>query len=103
MKELTDKTILIECSCGTHTLKIESHVELTETTPERYWQEYYMAMFYYGIESHKRKWWKRIIIALKYLWTGKMFSDQLCLDPKEANKVSNFIKETLVEELTANE
>lgn len=97
-----DKTTLIECSCGTHLLQINSSVEKAVDSKDgtvRYWQEYYLAMFYYGIESHKRKWWQRIPIALKYLKSGKMFSDQLCLTPQEANKVATFINETLVEKL----
>jgi hypothetical protein len=86
--------IIIECDCGTHMLKVQSEVDNYDG---KVIQEIYLAMFYYGIESHKRKWWQRIPIACKYLKTGKMFSDQLCLTPKEAKKLSDFINKNLIE------
>jgi hypothetical protein len=105
MINITDTTDIIkkeviECDCGTHLLKIESYVEFfndTISNETRYRQEYYLAMFHYGIDADKRKWWSRIIIALKYIWTGKMFADQLCLSPEEALKLSAFIKESAIQ------
>jgi hypothetical protein len=94
-----NKKTVIECECGTHMLQVQSDVDYFEDTSDkiRFRQEYYLAMFYYGIESGKLKWWKRLPIAFKYIWTGKMFSDQLCLSPNEASKLSTFINETLIE------
>ena len=91
----------IECDCGTHILKVESQIntdpiKMVNGKPLVLNQEYYLAMFYYGIRDHRRSWWSRIPIALKYLWTGRMFADQLCLTPEEAYKLFDFINETLI-------
>lgn len=94
------KKVVIECDCGTHLLKVQSEVYYLHDTlakKSNIRQEYYLAMFYYGIDSDKRKWWDRIKIAFKYICTGKMYSDQLCLSNNEALKLYNFIKETLIE------
>lgn len=96
------KKVVIECDCGTHLLKVQSEVYYLHDTlakKSNIRQEYYLAMFYYGIDSYKRKWWDRIKIALKYIWTGKMYSDQLCLSNNEAIKLSTFINETLIVKL----
>ena len=91
------KQIVIECDCGSHLLKVQSEVDyFDDSFKVRFRQEYYLAMFYYGFNSHKRKWWNRIVVACKYLWTGKMFADQLCLNPDEAIKLRDFINETLI-------
>lgn len=98
--EKTDvKTCHIECDCGSHLLQIKSDVEYFDDTVSnktRVRQEYQFAMFYYGFEKDKNKIWNRIVIAWKYLRTGKMFSDQMCLTPDEAVKLSEFIKTTLI-------
>ena len=94
------KKLVNECDCGTHLLKVQSEVDYFDDTVSnkvRFRQEYYLAMFYYGIGSDKRKLWHRIVIACKYIWDGEMFSDQLCLSPDEALKLSTFINETLIE------
>ena len=94
------KKVVIECDCGTHLLKVQSEVDYFDDTVSnkvRFRQEYYLAMFYYGIDSDKRKWWHRIVIACIYVWSGKMFADQLCLSPDEALKLSTFINESLIE------
>lgn len=95
-----NKKVVIECDCGTHLLKVQNQVEYFNdniySNKIRFRQEYYLAMFYYGIDSEKRNWWDRIVIAFKYIWSGKMFADQLCLSPDEALKLSTFINETLI-------
>jgi hypothetical protein len=99
MLDSESKKTVIECDCGTHLLQVQSEVDYYEDSDKtRFRQEYYLAMFYYGIESSKTNWWNRVVIACKYLWTGKMFSDQLCLSPEEALKLSSFINETLIKE-----
>ena len=95
-----NKKVVIECECGTHLLKVKSEVEYFQDTISskvRFRQEYHLAMFYYGIDSDKHRWWDRIVIACRYIWSGKMFSDQLCLSPDEAIKLSTFINDTLIE------
>lgn len=94
------KKVVIECDCGTHLLKVQSEVYYSHDTLSKksnIRQEYHLAMFYYGIDSDKHKWWDRIKIALKYIWTGKIYSDQLSLSNDEALKLYTFIKETLIE------
>ena len=93
----TEKEI-IECECGTHLLKVVSDVDITtfETGKKRYSQTFYMAMFYYGIESNLMSFSRRLKLAWKIIKTGKNHDDQMCLTPLEAIKLSEFIKENAV-------
>lgn len=94
------KKIIIECGCGSHLLQVQSEVEYFNDTINnmtRFNQEFYLAMYSYGAGSDKDKFWRRIKIGLKYLRTGKMFSDQIVLSQDEANKMSSFINENMVD------
>jgi hypothetical protein len=94
-KTLSEKTI-IECQCGTHLLQVQSETDIYENSDgsKRAHQDFYLAMFSYG--NQKRNIWDRIAIAFKYLRTGKMFADQLTLNPDEAKKLSDFITSNLL-------
>lgn len=93
--ESKEDSLVIECDCGTHLLKVQSDIEIyyTEKNPPRYRQDIYFAMFGYG--NQKRSFWGRLVIAFKYLRTGKMFSDQLIFNPEEATKLSDFLNRNL--------
>lgn len=93
----TEKEV-IECECGTHLLKVISDVDITtcDTGNKRYSQTFYLALFYYGIESNLMSFSKRLKLALKILRTGKNHDDQMCLTPLEAVKLSEFIRENAV-------
>lgn len=96
-KSETKKTV-IECDCGAHMLMVQSEVDYFDDTVSnrtRFQQEIYLAMFSYG--NQKRNFLGRLVIAWKYLISGKMFSDQLCLNPEEAKKLSTFINDNLIE------
>ncbi|HUM52924.1 MAG TPA: hypothetical protein PK431_13965 [Chitinophagales bacterium] len=88
---------LIECECGCHLLRVESDADIyiNFDGTRQVHQTYYLAMFSFGSETHK--FFKRFVIAWKYLRTGKMFRDQLSLTPEEATKLSFFIKKTNIE------
>lgn len=81
--------IIIECECGSHLLQVVHDTEMACC------QSFYLAMFYHGISGHRREWYYRIPIALKYLWTGKMFKDQLSLNQEEAKRLSTFINQQM--------
>src|ERR1035437_391259 len=88
--------VIIECDCGTHMLQVQSEIDFYPTEGSdiiHYRQEFYLAMFSYG--NMKDTIWRRIKIAAKYLCTGKMHADQLCLKPEEAKKFSDFVVENL--------
>lgn len=76
------KTV-ISCECGS--CMLEAQVDTDEGV-----QYYYLAMFYFG-GDHREKFWRRLKIAWKFLRTGKMYRDQLCLTPEEALKLADFI------------
>jgi len=99
----TDDKVFIECDCGSHLLKIESHVEYNNFHPndKTYSQDYYFAMFNYA-EVKKASLWKRIKIAWDYLKTGDMHADQLSLTPDEMKKIGEFYNETVVETTKPN-
>lgn len=92
------KKTTIECDCGTHMLKIESHVDYYDDTVSnktRFHQEFNLAMFNYG--NQKRNFFSRFGIAFKYLVSGNMYADQLCLNPEEAKKMITFLNDNLIE------
>jgi len=91
------KKTVIECDCGTHMLQVQSEVDYycsQSEDKERFHQEIYLAMFNYG--NQKRNFFDRCVIAWKYLISGNMFSDQLCLNPDEAKKLATFITDNLI-------
>ena len=91
----SSESVFIECECGTHLLRVQcdSTVYHNSDGTKRIRQEIYLAMFSYG--NRKDTIWRRIAIAFKYLRTGKMFSDQLCLTPDEAKKLESFIAQNI--------
>ncbi len=92
------KTTVIECDCGTHMLKVQSEVDYYDDTVSnkvRFHQDIYLAMFSYG--NQKINFFARCVIAWKYLRSGNMFSDQLCLNPDEAKKLATFITNNVIE------
>ncbi len=95
---LTDEEF-IKCDCGTHILHVQSSVDLMWDEgigANRYTQDINLAMFKFGSGGDKEKWWKRIIIGFKYMWTGRMFADQLVLCPEEATKLKVFLEEKII-------
>ena len=90
----------IECECGTHLLEITHEIEYFDdpsTNRSRVRQEFWLAMFSYGMDNDKPNIWRRLRIIWNYLRTGKMHADQIILDEDEAKKLRNFITDNLVE------
>jgi len=88
----------ITYSCGTHLLKVTSNVDYypSATGHKEVNQEFYLAMYYYGIDSSKHGLWDRVKIAARFLWTGKMYSDQICLSQDEADRLVEFIEDNKI-------
>lgn len=89
----------IDCECGSHHLQIQSEIDyhLDSTTGKtRFHQDFYLAMFYYGSTGND-SFWRRLVIIWKYLRTGKMHSDQIIMDPKEAQRLATFITTNIQE------
>jgi len=89
---MNEDKIIIECSCGTHLLYVENVEEYNDNhfAYNTKTQEYNLAMFNYGSRGDKHTFWHRI----KYLFTGRIYADQLCLTTDEAKKLAKFINET---------
>lgn len=87
-----NKTIFIECDCGTHVLKVESVVDFLDDN-NHYMQDIQLAMFTYGEHVPKDSFWKRVKYCWNYFRRGTIFSDQLCLSKDEAIKLANFLSE----------
>jgi hypothetical protein len=89
------ETTVIECECGTHLLQVQSDSEHYQhfDGSKQVVQSIYLMMFGYG--NQKRGFWDRLSIAWKYLKTGKLYADQLTLDPEEAKKLADFINEQI--------
>ncbi len=93
------KKIIIECDCGAHMLHVQSEIDYYEDdviNKTRFNQSFQLAMFRYG--NQNRNFFARCVIAWKYLRTGNMFSDQLCLNPDEAARLAEFVIENIVDE-----
>jgi hypothetical protein len=81
-----------ECNCGNEILRVQS--ETYFVGKNQFSQEYYFAIF-----SHKHdkpSIWNRIIIACKFILTGKIYADQIILSTDEANKLTQFISKNLI-------
>lgn len=90
MEEKDDfKSIIIECECHTHLLKIQSNGEFYNN--KKIVEDFDFAMFSYGNYIKKPGIIERIKGAFKYVWTGEMYSDQICLGKEEAKKLVDFI------------
>lgn len=92
------KQIIIECDCGNHMLKVQSEVDYyddIDSNKIRFSQDIHLAMFSYG--NQKINFFARCAIAYKYLISGNMFSDQLCLNPDEAKKLASFITDNVID------
>lgn len=87
---------IIECECGSHMIRVGVDTEIYHNSDgsQQVRQDIYFAMFNYG--NQKRNLWDRIVIAWKYLKTGKMFSDQLSPSPTEAIKLAEFINNNVI-------
>lgn len=92
-----EASTIIECDCGTHMIKVQSNVDIYYLSDgnQRVRQDIYFAMYGYGNQRHG--FWERLKIAWKIIRTGKVFADQVILNPEEAKKLSTFINETLIE------
>lgn len=92
-----EASIVVECECGSHMLKLSCLTDIYHQSDgrDRVHQDFNLAMFGFG--NQKRKLFSRLGIAIRYLWTGKMHDDQLILSPDEARKVLNFIDNNLIE------
>ena len=93
--------IFIECECGAHVLQVTNDVEIFDSTNSntkrpRVRQEFDLAMFTYGKYHKKPSFWERLRIVWNYLKTGKMHEDQLILHPDEAQKLADFINDSIV-------
>jgi hypothetical protein len=89
--ELKEASTIIECECGSHILKAKSEAIIyhNKDGSKQVKQEFKLSFFNHGKE--KKIFFDRIIIAFKYLFSGKMFDDQLILSKEEAVNLSQFI------------
>ena len=83
-------SIVIECECGTHLLKAQSE---TDYCNDNFNQSIHLAMFSYG--NQNTNFFNRCKIGFNYLLSGKMYSDQLCLNTNEALKLATFLNENI--------
>ncbi len=106
----TENTI-IECSCGTHLLMVQSYVQYFDdngAVPVDYdqeklkdgkvhfVQEYNFAMFASNKYHPKPNLWKRLQMAWCYMRTGNMHLDEIVMTQDEATKLAVFITDNMV-------
>ena len=94
MKESKINETIISCECGTHLLLVQSCIDYhicDKTKEEHYNQDFNFAMFSYGEYRSKPNLWERLKYAWYHIKTGKIYSDQLTLNPAEAKKLTYFI------------
>ena len=88
--------IFIECECGTHLLEVTNDAEYFNDN-KQVRQEFWLAMFSYGNSSNTYGFFERFKIAWKFLRTGRMYGDQITLNPDEAKKLADFINNNIIE------
>ncbi len=88
-----NKKIYLTCDCGLEIMQVVYNLEFNPEGYKRpHRQEWYFAIFKYTGEG-KLSIWRRTKIAWQYLWTGKMYQDQIELNEEEADKLAKFIKQ----------
>lgn len=86
MKEYKDMSgVVLECECSLHLLRVENDKE------DNLW---YLSIYSYG-GAMVYGFWKRIKSAMKLLWTGKMFSDQVVLDNSQVKQLIDFLNKNI--------
>lgn len=80
MKE-EEKKLFLVCGCGSEILVAEDLQEEKEIN---------LAMFQYGFH-HKPSWKRRIQVAWRYLISGTMYTDQIILSYKDAQRLKDFL------------
>lgn len=92
------KERVITCECGTHIVIIQEwdHPEESEFNH----QSFEMAIFQYGLYNARVSLWRRLRWAWKLIWTGKYFSDEVCMTPEDAKQLADFINERIEAKVT---
>lgn len=78
----TSDKVIVECDCGTHLLRTEFDDNL-----------FSIAFYTYG--NGGTNIWSRIKYAFIHIFTGRVYSDQMIINKKEAKKLVEFINEKL--------
>lgn len=84
---------IITCECGTHIVMIQEWNHPEETDVDT--QSFEMAIFQYGLYNARVSFWRRLRWAWKLIWTGKYFSDEICMTPGDAKQLADFINERI--------
>lgn len=87
-------TTYYPCDCGTEILRVE-HTETmvpNAATIELSRSESFVFAIYRYKNDGKYKFAKRLKIALRLIFSGKIFADQITLTKPEANKMADFIR-----------
>jgi len=94
LRETGIKETFVKCDCGTHLLQVQCETETYEKVnsevPKKI-QTWYFAMFNFGDE--KMGFLDKVRFLIKFMRTGKLYSDQLVLTPDEINKFVEFVNQ----------
>lgn len=84
--------LIIRCECGTDILMVH---EWREKYSDVQRQTFDLAMFSYGQYQNKPSFIERLKYCWRHLRTGKIFSDEIIMTPKDAKKLADFINSRL--------
>lgn len=88
---MKNKEIFLVCDCGACVLRIIKNQWCNKDEPY-----FDLSMYSYGININRSKSLRdRIRVAWHILKTGKVFDDEIILNPEEAEKVYQYLKENL--------
>lgn len=80
--------LIIRCECGTDILMVHEWREKYSGFKS---QTFDLAMFSYGQYQNKPSFIERLKYCWMHLRTGKIFSDEIIMTPKDAKQLADFI------------
>lgn len=88
MENRETSQLMIQCDCYAEILVI------SESSSSNH-QEFDIAIFEHNAFYRKPNLWQRLKYAVKHIWTGKIYTDYMCLNDIKAEQLAIFIKQAI--------
>lgn len=80
---------VVLCGCGSHGLSVK---QAFNDEQDQEWEDNVSLTLWYMGEPGRLPFWRRVREAVKYIFTGKLFQEEICLEPDTQMKLITAIK-----------
>ena len=91
MENYDNKILWVDCDCYSDAMKIEYEVDHP-------FESFDISIYHCGHNGRHNSLWNRIKYCLWHLRTGKVYSDQIIIQPEEAKRIVEFLNSCKKEE-----